>query len=92
MLTLIENQSFLDTGITNHNENCLLGIKKEENYRLLDLLFVFLLDFLPAERFLFLAAAFLAFSAAFRFLVRAAFLAVARRCAFVCTMFRMNCT
>ena len=67
-------------------------MKKEENYRLLDLLFVFLLDFLPAERFLFLDAAFLAFSAVFRFLVRAAFLAVARRCAFVCAMFRMNCT
>ena len=56
------------------------------------LLVVFLLDFLPAERFLLLAAAFFAFSAAFRFLVRAAFLAAARRCAFVCAMFRMKGT
>ena len=30
MLILIENQSFLDTGITNHNESCLLGIKKNK--------------------------------------------------------------
>jgi len=47
-------------------------LKKEENYRLTDLLFVFLLDFLPAERFPFLVAAFLAFLAVFRLLVRTA--------------------
>jgi len=28
MLTSIENQSSLYTGITNYNENCLLGTKK----------------------------------------------------------------
>ncbi len=50
---------------------------------------VFLLEpFLDAALdFLLLAAALLAFSAAFRFLVRAAFLAAARRFAFDCAMF-----
>ena len=73
-------------------------IKKEKGFyrlRLLaDLLAVFLLEpfLVAALRFLFLAAAFLAFSAAFRFLVRAAFLAAARRFAFDCAMFRMKGT
>jgi len=55
---------------------------------------VFLLEpFLDvAPRFLRLEAAFLAFSAAFRFLVRAAFLAAARRFAFDCAMFRIKGT
>ncbi len=55
---------------------------------------VFLLEpFLDeAERFLFLAAAFFAFSAALRFLVRAAFRAAARRFAFDCPMFWIKCT
>jgi len=57
------------------------------------LLVVLLEPFLDvALDFLLLAAALLAFSAAFRFLVRAAFLAAARRFAFDCAMFRMKGT
>ncbi len=57
------------------------------------LLVVLLEPFLAeAVRFLFLVAALLAFSAAFRFLVRAAFLAAALRFSFDCAMFRMNDT